>query len=82
MAKTKKPPVPGSTGDPVSASVARQVGATARRLRGSLGLTLGEVAKRSNIRSVSSGVSALSSASESSRMLTVRASGQPEANAA
>jgi len=51
MAKTKKPPVHGSTGDPVSASVARQVGATARRLRGSLGLTLGEVAKRSNISS-------------------------------
>ncbi|HTU64372.1 MAG TPA: XRE family transcriptional regulator [Steroidobacteraceae bacterium] len=34
---------------PAPASVSRQIGATARRLRNSLGLTLGEVAKRSGI---------------------------------
>jgi transcriptional regulator with XRE-family HTH domain len=34
---------------PASASVSRQIGATARRLRNSMGLTLGEVAKRSGI---------------------------------
>jgi transcriptional regulator with XRE-family HTH domain len=34
---------------PAPASVSRQIGATARRLRNSMGLTLGEVAKRSNI---------------------------------
>jgi DNA-binding XRE family transcriptional regulator len=36
---------------PAPASVSRQIGATARRLRNSLGLTLGEVAKRSSISS-------------------------------
>jgi DNA-binding XRE family transcriptional regulator/mannose-6-phosphate isomerase-like protein (cupin superfamily) len=34
---------------PAGPSVGRQIGATARRLRNSLGLTLGEIAKRSNI---------------------------------
>lgn len=34
---------------PAGPSVGRQIGATARRLRTALGLTLGEVAKRSNI---------------------------------
>jgi transcriptional regulator with XRE-family HTH domain len=34
---------------PASPSVGQQIGATARRLRNSLGLTLGEIAKRSNI---------------------------------
>lgn len=34
---------------PDPASVTRQVGATVRRLRGSMGLTLGEVAKRADI---------------------------------
>lgn len=34
---------------PASASVGKQIGATARRLRNSMGLTLGEIAKRSNI---------------------------------
>jgi DNA-binding XRE family transcriptional regulator len=36
---------------PAPASVSRQIGATARRLRNSMGLTLGEVAKRSSISS-------------------------------
>jgi transcriptional regulator with XRE-family HTH domain len=45
MAKTKRPTGSGVT----SANVARQVGATAKRLRGSMGLTLGEVAKRADI---------------------------------
>jgi transcriptional regulator with XRE-family HTH domain len=36
---------------PAPAPVSRQIGATARRLRTSLGLTLGEVSKRSNISS-------------------------------
>ena len=41
MAKAKTAPEAGS--------VTRQIGATVRRLRSSMGLTLGEVAKRSNV---------------------------------
>lgn len=48
MAKARSPaPSPAATQD--SHSVTRQIGATAKRLRNSLGLTLGEVAKRSTI---------------------------------
>jgi DNA-binding XRE family transcriptional regulator/mannose-6-phosphate isomerase-like protein (cupin superfamily) len=48
MSKPRSPaPSPAATQD--SGSVTRQIGATAKRLRNSLGLTLGEVAKRSNI---------------------------------
>ena len=48
MAKAKAPrPTGAAEGSP--ASVVRQVGATVRRLRASHGLTLGEVARRSNI---------------------------------
>ena len=36
-------------GEPAPASITRQIGAGIRRLRNSMGLTLGEVAKRSNI---------------------------------
>jgi DNA-binding XRE family transcriptional regulator len=47
MAKMKSAAPARTPTDP--AGVARQVGATARRLRGSMGLTLGEVAKRADI---------------------------------
>jgi DNA-binding XRE family transcriptional regulator/mannose-6-phosphate isomerase-like protein (cupin superfamily) len=40
---------PATAGSPDAGSVNRQIGATARRLRASLGLTLGEVAKRANL---------------------------------
>ena len=46
MARARAPS-PAST--PESGSVSRQIGATARRLRNSLGLTLGEVAKRADL---------------------------------
>lgn len=52
MAKAKKSAhAPAAGGGPGTgaASVGRQIGGTARRLRSSLGLTLGEVARRSNI---------------------------------
>ncbi len=38
-----------AAGNPAAGSVARQVGTAARRLRASMGLTLGEVATRSNV---------------------------------
>jgi DNA-binding XRE family transcriptional regulator/mannose-6-phosphate isomerase-like protein (cupin superfamily) len=47
MAKAPAPSPAASTPD--AASVTRQIGATVRRLRNSLGLTLGEVAKRSHL---------------------------------
>src|SRR3954468_22426973 len=47
MAKMKTAAAARAPTDP--ASVMRQVGATVRRLRGSMGLTLGEVARRADI---------------------------------
>jgi transcriptional regulator with XRE-family HTH domain len=53
MAKARPAPSPaaptpaGQTGD--AGSVSKQIGATVRRLRNSLGLTLGEVARRANL---------------------------------
>ena len=53
MAKARPAPSPaapapaGQTGD--TGSVSKQIGATVRRLRTSLGLTLGEVARRANL---------------------------------
>jgi DNA-binding XRE family transcriptional regulator len=47
MAKVKSAAPARTPTDP--ASIARQIGATARRLRGAMGLTLGEVAKRADI---------------------------------
>ena len=53
MAKARPAPSPaaatpaGQTGD--GGSVTKQIGATVRRLRSSLGLTLGEVARRANL---------------------------------
>jgi len=45
-----KAPAPSPAAPPVdTGSVSKQIGATVRRLRASLGLTLGEVAKRSNL---------------------------------
>jgi DNA-binding XRE family transcriptional regulator/mannose-6-phosphate isomerase-like protein (cupin superfamily) len=46
MAKARPAPSPGVSRPP---GVSRQIGATARRLRNSLGLTLGDVAKRANL---------------------------------
>ena len=46
MAKARPAPSPGVSQAP---GVSQQIGATARRLRNSLGLTLGEVAKRANL---------------------------------
>ncbi len=47
MAKARgSPPAPGES---QAGNVTRQIGATVRRLRSSMGLTLGEVAKRSNV---------------------------------
>jgi transcriptional regulator with XRE-family HTH domain len=42
-------PAAGSGSAPEAGSITRQIGATVRRLRSSMGLTLGEVAKRSNV---------------------------------
>jgi transcriptional regulator with XRE-family HTH domain len=42
-------PAGGTGSAPEAGSVTRQIGATVRRLRSSMGLTLGEVAKRSNV---------------------------------
>jgi DNA-binding XRE family transcriptional regulator len=42
-------PAAGTPAAPETGSVTRQIGATVRRLRSSMGLTLGEVAKRSNV---------------------------------
>ena len=49
MAKAPAPSASPSPGAPENGSVSAQIGATARRLRNSLGLTLGEVAKRANL---------------------------------
>jgi transcriptional regulator with XRE-family HTH domain len=49
MAKAKAPRAPAAAEGSPGTGVARQVGATVKRLRSSLGLTLGEVSKRSNI---------------------------------
>jgi len=49
MARAKQPPSGPAPDAPGPASVSRQIGATVRRLRGSMGLTLGEVAKRSHV---------------------------------
>jgi transcriptional regulator with XRE-family HTH domain len=49
MAKAKTPRASGAAEGSPAAEVTRQVGATVRRLRSSHGLTLGEVARRSNI---------------------------------
>jgi transcriptional regulator with XRE-family HTH domain len=46
MAKARPAPSPGTSQPP---AVSQQIGATARRLRNSLGLTLGEVARRANL---------------------------------
>jgi transcriptional regulator with XRE-family HTH domain len=46
MAKAPAPPVPPGA---AASTVSQQIGATARRLRNSMGLTLGEVAKRANL---------------------------------
>ena len=44
-----KAPAPSPAPPPDAGSVSKQIGATVRRLRTSLGLTLGEVAKRSDL---------------------------------
>jgi len=49
MAKPRGPAATGESAGGLGTSVARQVGAAAKRLRGSMGLTLGEVARRANI---------------------------------
>jgi len=49
MAKAKAKPAVSAGRPPDPASVTRQIGATVRRLRASMGLTLGEVARRANI---------------------------------
>ena len=49
MAKPRGSAATGENGGAVGTSVARQVGTAAKRLRGSMGLTLGEVARRANI---------------------------------
>jgi transcriptional regulator with XRE-family HTH domain len=49
MAKAKASRAPAAVEGSPGAGVARQVGATVRRLRSSHGLTLGEVAKRSKV---------------------------------
>jgi transcriptional regulator with XRE-family HTH domain len=51
MAKARGPSAAsaGSTANSGAGDVTRQIGATVRRLRSSMGLTLGEVAKRSNV---------------------------------
>ncbi len=49
MAKPRGSAATGEYGGAVGTSVARQVGTAAKRLRGSMGLTLGEVARRANI---------------------------------
>ena len=46
---TKARPAPATSIPASPGSVSRQIGSTAKRLRNSMGLTLGEVAKRSNI---------------------------------
>jgi DNA-binding XRE family transcriptional regulator len=49
MARAPAPSPAAAAHGPDAGSVSRQIGGTARRLRNSLGLTLGEVAKRANL---------------------------------